>query len=345
MRYKLLGRSGLRVSEICLGTMTFGSEWGWGADKVESQQIFESYAKAGGNFLDTANRYTEGTSERWLGDFIQADRDHWVVATKYSLQDRLHDPSFSGNHRKNLMRSIEGSLERLQTDHIDLLWVHAWDGLTPVEEVMRGLDDLVRQGKVHYIGISDTPAWIVSRANTMAELRGWSAFVALQVEYSLLQRTPECDLLPMANAFGMSMTAWAPLAGGALTGKYLTQEEEPKRLAAESKRLNEHSTAIAQKVVDIANKLEVSPAQVALNWVRQQHPNYIPIVGARKAEQLVNSLGCLAFQIPSAMIDQLNEISAIEPGFPHDFLASDGVRQVLFGGTFNEIDKPMVPRL
>ncbi len=345
MRYKLLGRSGLRVSEICLGTMTFGLEWGWGADKDESRKIFDTYAKAGGNFLDTANRYTEGTSESWLGDFIQDDRDHWVVASKYSLQDKPGDPSFSGNHRKNLMRSIEGSLRRLKTDHVDLLWVHAWDGLTPVEEVMRGLDDLVRQGKVHYIGVSDTPAWIVSRANTMAELRGWSAFVALQVEYSLLQRTPERDLLPMADAYGMSMTAWAPLAGGALTGKYLDKQDEPKRLSAESKRLNERSTAIAQKVVDIAKELHVSPAQVALNWVRQQHPHYIPIVGARKAEQLENSLQCLSFTIPPAMLEQLHEISAIEPGFPHDFLASDGVRQILYGGTFNAIEKPIVPRL
>lgn len=345
MKYKLLGRSGLRVSEICLGTMTFGTEWSWGADKVESRKIFDLYAHAGGNFVDTANRYTEGTSESWVGDFIAADRDHWVLATKYSLKDRNDDPNFSGNHRKNLMRSIEGSLSRLKTDHIDLLWVHAWDGMTPVEEVMRGLDDLVSQGKVHYIGISDTPAWVVSRANTMAELRGWSAFVALQVEYSLLQRTPERDLLPMANAFGMSMTAWAPLAGGALTGKYLNREEEPKRLAAESKRLNQRNTDITQKVVDIANELHVPPAQVALNWVRQQHPDYIPIVGARKAEQLENSLGCLSFHIPPAMIEQLNEISAIDPGFPHDFLGSDAVRQVLFGGTFNQIEKPIVPRL
>ena len=251
MRYKLLGRSGLRVSEICLGTMTFGTDWGWGADKEESRRILDTYANAGGNFLDTANRYTEGTSETWLGEFISADRDHWVLATKYSLKDRDGDPNFSGNHRKNMMRSVEASLRRLNTDHIDLLWVHAWDGMTPVEEVMRGLDDLVSQGKVHYIGVSDTPAWIVSRANTMAELRGWSAFVALQVEYSLLQRTPERDLLPMAQAFGMSMTAWAPLAGGALTGKYLVQQEEPKRLSAESKRLNDRNSDIARKVVAI----------------------------------------------------------------------------------------------
>lgn len=344
MRYKLLGRSGLRVSEICLGTMTFGTDWGWGADKEESRRILDTYAIAGGNFLDTANRYTEGTSETWLGEFISTDRDHWVLATKYSLKDRDGDPNYSGNHRKNMMRSVEASLQRLQTDYIDLLWVHAWDGMTPVEEVMRGLDDLVSQGKVHYIGVSDTPAWIVSRANTMAELRGWSAFVALQVEYSLLQRTPERDLLPMAHALGMSMTAWAPLAGGALTGKYLDQQEEPNRLSAESKRLNDHNSDIARKVVAIASELHVSPAQVALNWVRQQHPGYIPIVGARKAEQLANSLGCISFHIPPDMLEQLNECSAIDPGFPHDFLASDGVRNVLYGGTYNQVDKPSLPR-
>lgn len=345
MRYKLLGRSGLRVSEICLGTMTFGTEWGWGADQDESRKIFDTYADAGGNFIDTANRYTEGTSERFVGEFIAADRDHWVLATKFSLQDRLGDPNFSGNHRKNLMRSVEGSLRRLGTDHIDLLWVHAWDSLTPVDEVMRGLDDLVAQGKVHYIGVSDTPAWLVSRANTLAEWRGWSAFVALQVEYSLLQRTPERDLLPMARSFGMSVTPWAPLAGGALTGKYLDATREPKRLAEKSQRLNDRNTAIARKVVAIAADLGVAPAQVALNWVRQQDPAYIPIVGARRADQLQNSLDCLHFHLPPDMLEQLGEISAIEPGFPHDFLASDGVRQVLYGGTFNEVDRPDEARL
>lgn len=344
MRYKLLGRSGLRVSEICLGTMTFGTDWGWGADKIESQKIFETYAHAGGNFLDTANRYTEGTSETWLGEFMAADRDHWVLATKYSLHDKLDDPNFSGNHRKNMMRSVEASLRRLKTDHIDLFWVHAWDGMTPTEEVMRGLDDLVRQGKVHYIGISDTPAWIVARANTLTEFRGWNSFVALQVEYSLLQRAPERDLLPMAKAFGMSVTAWGPLAGGALTGKYLDQHDEPKRLTEDSKRLNEVNTAIARKVVSIAADLNVAPAQVALNWLRQKDPDYIPIIGARKSDQLANSLSCLTFQLPGNVLDELNEISAIDLGFPHDFLASEHVRQLLNGGTYHAIDQPSVPR-
>jgi len=202
MRYKLLGRSGLRVSELALGTMTFGEEWGWGASKADSQKVFDAYAEAGGNFVDTANRYTEGTSEKFVGEFIHSDREHFVLATKYTLKMRDGDPNFSGNHRKNLVQSVNASLKRLNTDYIDLLWVHAWDFLTPVEEVMRGLDDLVRQGTVLYVGVSDTPAWIVAQANTLADLRGWTRFVGLQIQYSLVERTPERDLLPMARAFG-----------------------------------------------------------------------------------------------------------------------------------------------
>jgi Predicted oxidoreductases (related to aryl-alcohol dehydrogenases) len=214
MKYHLLGRSGLRVSEICLGTMTFGTEWGWGADKAESKLIFDVYADKGGNFVDTANRYTEGTSERWLGEFVNSDRHHFVVATKYTLRDRLGDPNFAGSHRKNMMRSVEESLRRLGTDFIDLFWVHAWDPHTPTEEVLRGLDDLVRSGKVLHIGVSDTPAWVVSQSNAIAELRGWTSFVGLQIEYSLLQRTPERELLPMAKSHRMAVTPWGALGGG-----------------------------------------------------------------------------------------------------------------------------------
>ena len=214
MRYYLLGRSGLRVSELALGTMTFGTEWGWGADKTTSQALFDAYAEAGGTFIDTANRYTEGTSERFVGDFIAADRDHFVVATKYTLWDRQGDPNFSGNHRKNMVRSVEASLERLGTDYLDLLWVHAWDFTTPLDELMRGLDDLVRQGKVLYLGISDTPAWIVSQANMLADLRGWTPFTALQLRYSLIDRTAERDLLPMARSLDLAVTPWSVLEIG-----------------------------------------------------------------------------------------------------------------------------------
>ena len=211
MGYKLFGKSGLRVSELCLGTMTFCTEWGWGADHETGKKIFDAYANAGGNFIDTANRYTDGTSERFVGEFVASDRDHFVLATKYSLKDRDGDPNFSGNHRKNMFRSVEASLKRMNVECIDVFWVHVWDFTTPMEEILRGLDDLVRMGKVHYIGISDTPAWLVSRANTLAELKNWTSFTGLQVEYSLLQRTPEADLLPMAKALDLAVTK--PLLG------------------------------------------------------------------------------------------------------------------------------------
>ncbi|MFN0014388.1 MAG: aldo/keto reductase [Saprospiraceae bacterium] len=337
MNYRLLGKSGLRVSEICLGTMTFGTEWGWGADQDESRRIFEVYAGAGGNFLDTANRYTEGTSERWLGEFVKSERHHFVVATKYTLRDQTGDPNFAGNHRKNMMRSVEASLQRLDTEFIDLLWVHAWDGLTPVDEVLRGLDDLVRSGKVQYIGISDTPAWVVSQANTMADLRGWTSFVGLQIEYSLLQRAPERDLLPMAKHFGMAVMPWGAIGGGALTGKYL--KGESGRVMPTSLRRNDRANAIAAVVLEQAEKLGVPPVQLVINWTRQRDPGLtsIPIVGARTAAQLQDALGCLSFHIPPEVLQVLDAASAIELGFPHEFLSSDNIREIIFGGQYDKI--------
>ena len=331
MKYKLLGRSGLRVSEICLGTMTFGEEWGWGADKKTSKAIFDHYANLGGNFIDTANRYTEGTSEKYVGEFVKADRDHFVIATKYTLFDKPNDLNYAGNHRKNMMRSVEGSLKRLNTDFIDLFWVHMWDSTTPIDEVMKGLEDLVSQGKVHYIGISDTPAWIVSRANTMAEWRGWAKFIALQIEYSLLQRTPERDLIPMAESLGLAVTPWAPLGGGALTGKYL-KGEDAGRVKAESTRRSERSNEIAKVVVELAAEMGVSPAQLATRWTMQKSHTSIPIVGARRLDQIADSLKAAEMDIPVEVLEKLDEASAIELGFPHDFLRQDGVKHVSFGG-------------
>lgn len=334
MQYKLLGRSGLRVSEICLGTMNFGTEWGYGAEKPESKAIFNAYLDAGGNFLDTANRYTEGTSESWLGEFVNESgrRDELVVATKYSLVTKMNRINDGGNHRKNLVQSVEGSLKRMKLDYIDLLWLHAWDFTTPEEEVMRGLDDLVRSGKILYTGISDTPAWLVSRMNTIAELRGWTRFIGLQVEYSLLMRDPERDLLPMAHHLDLGVTAWGPLAGGALTGKYLKTTDEPKRLKEGAKRLNDRNTAIAAKVVEIANAIGCTPGQVALRWVMEQHQQHIPIVGSRHAEQIKESIAAIDVKLGKEHLDALNTISAIELGFPHDFLNGEGVQQVTFGG-------------
>jgi aryl-alcohol dehydrogenase-like predicted oxidoreductase len=331
MNYKLLGQSGLRVSELSLGTMGFGTEWKWGADKEKSQQIFDAYANAGGNFIDTANRYTEGSSEKFVGDFIAKDRDHFVVSTKYSLRDRSGDLNFAGNHRKNMMRSVKESLWRLNTDYIDVLWVHIWDSWTPSEEILKGLEDLISRGMVHYIGISDTPAWVVSQANTMAQLRGWSQFIGLQIEYSLLQRTVEAELLPMAKAYGMTVTPWAPLAGGALTGKYLKGEKG--RLPESSARLSERSTLITKKVVEIADQLGVTASQVAINWTRQgRNQSVIPIVGATKSAQMEDVLGCLKFELPAAAIQELNEVSKIELPFPHKFFQEAGVIDVLYGG-------------
>src|SRR6201996_3139293 len=257
MKYKLLGRSGLKVSELCLGTMGFGTEAGWGADKDASFAIIDAYAEAGGNFLDTANLYKLGTSEKIIGEYLSRnDRDYFVVATKYTLKDNLTNPNASGNNRKNMMRSVEESLKRLKTDFIDVLYLHIWDELTPVDEVLRGLDDLIRQGKVNYAAISDTPAWVVAKGNTLAELMGWSQFVALQIEYSLLARTPERELIPMAKHYGMTVTPWAPLAGGALTGKYLRGERG--RIKPESNRLNDDSQRITKEVIAIADELGIS---------------------------------------------------------------------------------------
>ena len=334
MRYKLLGQSGLRVSELCLGTMTFGEDWGWGASRDESHRIFDAYVEAGGNFIDTSNNYTNGTSEKLVGAFAKADRDHFVIATKYSLSERATDPNFGGNHRKNLRRSIEGSLNRLGADYIDLLWLHMWDAMTPVEEVMRALDDLIRVGKILYIGISDTPAWIVSQANMLAGLRGWSQFIAYQGEYSLASRTPERDLLPMTQALGMTFLAWGVLEGGELTGKYNSPSSEPKRSEDTSERIK----GISSIVMNSAKITGCTPSQVALNWVRRRPHQVIPIIGARSEKQLLDNLGCLDFELSSEQIEELDKAGPIDLGFPHSFLRSDHVRGLIFGNTFPHID-------
>jgi aryl-alcohol dehydrogenase-like predicted oxidoreductase len=342
MRYKLLGKSGLRVSELCLGTMTFGEDWGWGASKADSHQIFEAFVAAGGNFIDTANIYTNGSSERIVGELIASDRERFVVATKYSLPDRLtgsdRNPNGCGNHRKNLMQSLEGSLKRLNTDYIDLFWLHAWDFTTPVEEVMRALDDMIRQGKVMYVGISDTPAWIVSQANMLAQCHGWTPFVALQIEYSLVERTPERELLPMAQALDLAITSWSPLARGVLTGKYNRREKE--RSHSRGEEIPERNLNIAAVVSQVAQTIGHSPSQVALAWIRAQSSAMIPIIGTRTLSQIEDNLACVEITLPPEQLKQLNEASQIELGFPHDLLNSDHVRNLSFNGNYEAIDKP-----
>ncbi|MBL8055593.1 MAG: aldo/keto reductase [Anaerolineales bacterium] len=339
MRYKLFGRSGLRVSELALGTMTFGEDWGWGASREVSRQLFEAYAAAGGNFIDTANRYTEGTAEKFVGEFIQADREHFVLASKYTLKMRPGDPNFGGNHRKNMVQAVRASLKRLNTDYLDLLWVHAWDFTTPVEEVLRGLDDLVRQGLALYVGISDTPAWVVSRANAIADLRGWSPFVGLQIRYSLADRAAERDLLPMARALDLAVTPWSVLGAGVLTGKY-ADAAATGRAARWDKSARQH--AIAAEVQAVARDLGATPSQVAIAWVRQQadsrHAPIIPLLGATKVAQLQDNLGALSVTLAPEHLARLDAVSAIELGFPHDFLAGPEVRDLVFGGTYDQID-------
>jgi len=312
MRYTLLGRSGLRVSELALGTMTFGEDWGWGASKDESRRILDHFLDAGGNFVDTASNYTDGQSEEIVGELVASDRDHFVVATKYTLTSRPADPNAGGNQRKNLVRTLDTSLRRLGTDYVDLLWLHMWDGMTPVEEVVRALDDLVASGKVHYVGISDTPAWVVSRAVTLAEQRGWAPFVAVQAPYSLLDRDVERELLPMASSLALTLTPWGMLEGGALTGKYLDEDDTPRRYDGVGPRAN----GVAREVIAVAEELGATPAQVAIAWVRSQPWHTVPIVGARTAAQLHDDLGALELTLPVEIRDALDEVSAPPSGYP-----------------------------
>jgi aryl-alcohol dehydrogenase-like predicted oxidoreductase len=330
MRYRTFGPSGLRVSEFSLGTMTFGENWGWGASIDECRRILTAYAEAGGNVIDTANQYTDGASEQIVGELLGAERDRFVLATKYTVSTRRDDPNAAGNHRKSLRGSLERSLTRLRTDYIDLLWVHIWDALTPVEETMRALDDAVRAGKVLYVGISDTPAWVVSRAQTLAELRGWSPFIGLQLPYSLLQRDSERGLLPMAGELGLSVTAWSPLAGGRLTGKYTRQGHDgPTRV--DRTEVTDRELAIAREVDAVADELGATSSQVALAWIttRPAPVPIHPIIGARRLEQLADNLAAAELHLPAEAVARLDKASAIELGFPHDFI--DSTQDFVYG--------------
>lgn len=340
--YITLGRSGLRVSPLALGTMTFGTDWGWGADEAEARRIFDRYAERGGNFIDTANFYTGGSAERLLGSFVAGRRDGVVLATKYTLNMQPGNPNAGGNHRRSMVRSVEASLQRLGTDYIDLLYLHAWDGLTPVDEVMRALDDLVRAGKVLYAGISDTPAWQVARMQTLADLRGWTPLVALQIEYSLAERTVERELLPMAQELGLGVLAWSPLGSGVLTGKYTAADLEPggaagvsgsrKDVARGNGVLNAHALAVAGVVGQVAREAGRTPAQVALAWLLQRPGPVMPILGARTLAQFEDNLGALDVVLAPGQRQRLDQASAIALGFPHDFLALPLTRQVIGGG-------------
>ncbi len=342
MKYKLLGNSGLRVSEFALGTMTFGNDWGWGAAKDESQKVYNAFRDSGGNFVDTANIYTNGTSESFLGEFFKGHRESVVLATKYTNAASGKDPNAAGNHRKNMMQSLEASLKRLQTDYIDLYWVHIWDQITPVDEVMRGLDDLVRQGKVLYVGISDAPAWWIAQANTLASFRGWSAFVGLQIEYSLLERTVERELIPMAKALNLSVTAWSPLSNGVLTGKYHGHGSAASaRMSGDMMKPflpEELKTArVVAAVKGVADEVGRSMAQVALSWLRTRPVPVIPIIGARKLSQLQDNLASAELSLSAEQIKALDDASQVELGFPYDFYAKEMVRTFIYGGMRDQI--------
>jgi len=332
MKYKLLGKTGLKVSELCLGTMTFGEDWGWGATTDICKQLVHKYLDAGGNFIDTANYYTNGSSERIVGELLQGMRDKIVLATKYSLMTDPADINSGGNQRKNMVQAIEKSLKRLKTDYIDLYWLHIWDKRTPIEETLRGLEDLVSAGKVLYTGVSDTPAWVIAKANAISEARYWTRFNAIQAEYNLLERTSERDLIPMAEEEKMTVLAWSPLAGGLLSGKYNSKNQTDKAAGRldNSSRVNQHNLVIADAVIEVAKELNISTSTVALAWIRR-NPNIIPVIGARKIEQLEDNLSCVTHSLDSKHIDQLEKASQIQLGFPHDFMKSENVQKMTYG--------------
>jgi len=322
--------------------MTFGEEWGWGSSKDEARKIYDAFREAGGNFVDTANIYTNGTSESFLGEFLKGHRESIVVATKYTNAAPGSDPNAAGNHRKNMVQAVEASLKRLQTDYIDLYWVHIWDQITPVEEVMRGLDDLVRQGKVLYVGISDAPAWWIAQANTLASLRGWSPFVGLQIEYSLIERTVERELIPMAKALNLGVTAWSPLSSGVLTGKYYGHgSSEGGRMSSDMVKEfmpeEQRARRIVTAVKAVADETSHSMAQVALAWLRYRPVPVIPIIGARKLSQVKDNLASSGVSLSAEQLKTLNEASRIELGFPHEFYMRDMVRGLVYGGMYDRI--------
>ncbi|OLR91385.1 aldo/keto reductase [Actinokineospora bangkokensis] len=333
--YRLLGRSGLRVSPLALGTATFGTGSGWGTDEEGARALFDAYVERGGNFLDTANTYAGGSSEQLLGRFARGRREGLVLSTKYTTLRTPGDPNSAGSHRKSLVGSVESSLRRLDTDYLDLLHLHVWDGVTPVEEVLRGLDDLVRQGKVLYAAMSNAPAWEVSRMQAIADLRGWTPLVGLQVEYNLVNRAAERELIPMARALGLGVTPYSPLAGGVLSGKYGRAGEQAQSTRASFNAglglVTDRNLGIAAVVAEVAGELGSTPAQVALAWLLHNPAVTAPVVGARTAEQLVGNLAALEVDLTADHLARLDGASAIELGYPHDLLAGDHIRAVMRG--------------
>src|SRR3984893_17092050 len=337
MRYRLLGKSGVRISEVALGTMTFGEDWGWGASPDVSARMLDLFAEAGGNVIDTADVYTNGSSETILGELLKGRRDRFVLATKFTNQTDPGDPNSAGNHRKKMVASIEASLRRLQTDHIDLYWVHARELLTGVEELMRALDDQVRLGKILYPAVSDWAAWEIAEDSTAARVRDWSPFRAAQLRYTLLDRTPERELLPMAAAFDLPVFAWGPLAEGRLTGKYLTGETGRATKVGHA-YTQAGSDDIVREVVAISHEIGCSPAQVAISWVRQQRGPVIPLIAARTEEQFRDKLAAVDVHLTQQHLDRLDALSRPTLGFPADVMREASVVGGIYGAQLPDID-------
>ena len=350
MRYKIFGRrTGLRVSALALGAGNFGTRWGHGAEREEAKKVFDAYVEAGGNFIDTADSYQFGESEELVGEFIARDRDYFVVATKYTLGATAVDGiSRTGNSRKNMVRSVEGSLKRLKTDRIDLYWAHFADGMTPMEEIVRVFDDLVRSGKILYAGLSNFPAWRVARGDLLAEWRGWAPLAGIQIEYSLAERTADRELLPMAEALGLGAALWSPLGGGFLTGKYRQSDEGRinsllARLVHTEKTARE--TAILDAVLAVAKEIDASPTEIAIAWMldkaAKSTTSLIPILGSRTSEQLAGTLGALNVKLSHAQIARLDDVSAVPLGTPHEQIRCSAA--AIAGGKPELLDLPSVP--
>ena len=322
--YITLGRSGLRVSPFCLGAMTFGEDLGWGSSVEESQQIIDRFIELGGNFIDTANFYTKSHSEKIIGDHVgrhSERRDRLVLATKFSGNLYPGDPNGGGSGRKSIVAACENSLRRLQTDYIDLYWLHNWDMHTPIDETMAALDDLVRSGKVRYIGVSDTPAWKIVEANITARFRGWSSFIGLQIEYSLLERSVEQELVPMALELGLGITPWSPLKSGVLSGKYTRHnagQAKPDRGFIADGFIGEKTYAIVDELEVIAKAHESTVARIALAWVQAQPGVSSTIIGARRIAQLEDNIKALDIKLSADELGRLNALTQPTFGFPQN---------------------------
>lgn len=345
MRYQLLGRSGLRVSEIALGTMTFGSGTEWSSSEDDARSVFDIFAQAGGNFVDTANMYMGGESERIVGRLIAPERERYVVASKYAnALPGANDPNAAGSHAKSLRQSLDASLQRLGVDYIDVYFVHWWDFTTPVEEVQRALDDAVCAGKILHIGLSDVPAWVVSRAQAFSDLRGLAPISVMQLEYSLVQRSIEREHLPLGKAQDIGVMAWSPLAGGILTGKYTGTAKDDSRKRMDSMQLQPLDTRnrrIAESLDSIARQLGATPSQVALAWLMSR--KVIPIVGATRPEQMRENLAAVELELDAATLTELDTVSTFDLGHPYSMLGWDLSMQLGYGGMRERIDIPNLP--